>query len=113
STLRFVEAARATGLDGIFYAIQHASTRFFSEAEYRAFGEPYDREILQAAGDLWLNVTHVHGDHILFDLVAQYPAAVINWHDTETPPDLAAGQQRFAGAVCGGLRQWQTMVCGT
>ncbi len=113
STLRFVEAARATGIDGIFYAVQFATTRVFSRAEYAELGEPYDRRILQAAGDLWLNVAHVHGDDIMFDVVAAYGAPVINWHDTETPPSLADGLRQTAGAVCGGLRQWETMVYGT
>lgn len=113
TTVRFIEAARRTGIDGIFYALQFASTRVFSRAEYEAFGEPYDRRILQAAQGLWLNVTHLHGDDVLFDLAAQYPAPVLNWHDRETPPTLAEGQQRFAGAVCGGLRQWETMAYGT
>jgi len=113
TTLRFVEAARQRGVDGVFYAVQFASARVFSEAEYREFGEPYDRQILQAAGGLWLNLTHLHGSDVLFDLVAGYGAAVINWHDQETPPTLAQGLQRFRGAVCGGLRQWETMVRGT
>jgi uroporphyrinogen decarboxylase len=113
STLRFLEAARATGIDGIFYAVQHATYSVFSEAEYREFAEPLDRLILDAAGDLWLNVIHLHGDHVMFDLVAQYPGAILNWHDTHTPPDLAGGLQRFPGAVCGGLSQWETMARGT
>jgi uroporphyrinogen decarboxylase len=115
TTVRFVEAARRTGIAGIFYAVQYASTDVFSEAEYRAFGEPYDRQVLAAAADLWLNLVHVHGEHVLFDLVAGYPAAMVNWHDTLTPPNLAQGLRRLpAGvAVCGGLTQWQTMVYGT
>jgi uroporphyrinogen decarboxylase len=113
TTLRFLEAARQARPDGIFYAVQFASTRVFSEAEYREFGEPLDRKILQAAGDLWLNVAHAHGSDVMFDLVADYGAQVINWHDRETPPTLAQGLQRFRGAVCGGLRQWETMVRGT
>jgi uroporphyrinogen decarboxylase len=113
TTLRFVEAAIKTGIDGIFYAVQLASTRIFSAAEYGEFGEPYDRQILEAAKGLWLNVLHLHGEPVMFDLVAQYPAAVINWHDRETPPTLAQGQDRFNGAVCGGWRQWETMVLGT
>jgi uroporphyrinogen decarboxylase len=113
TTLRFIDAARGTGLDGLFYAVQYASTRVFSEAEYKAFGEPYDRQILQAAGDLWLNVLHLHGEDVMFDLAAAYPAAVVNWHDTQTPPDLAGGLQRLRGAACGGLSQWETMVYGT
>lgn len=114
STLRFIQAARGTGLDGIFYAVQFASPRIFSLDEYREFGEPYDRRILQAVSGLWLNVVHLHGEPVMFDLVAAYPgAAVVNWHDTATPPDLAEGLARVPGAVCGGLSQWETMVCGT
>ncbi len=117
STLRFIEACRATGLDGIFYAMQLASARVFSAAEYAAFGEPYDRRLLAAASGLWLNVCHIHGDDVMFDLAASYGAAVLNWHDTETPPTLAEGLAAVAakgpGAVCGGLRQWETMVRGT
>jgi uroporphyrinogen decarboxylase len=113
STLRFIDACRPSGLDGIFYALQLATTRVFSEAEYRAFGEPYDRRLLAAAGDLWLNVAHVHGSDVMFDLAAGYGAPAINWHDTETPPTLADGLRKTAGAVCGGLRQWDTMVRGT
>ena len=113
TTLRFVEAAKRQGIDGIFYAAQLATTRIFSEAEYREFGEPYDRQILQAAGGLWLNLAHLHGSDVMFDLIASYETAVINWHDQETPPTLAQGLQRFKGAVCGGLRQWETMVRGT
>jgi uroporphyrinogen decarboxylase len=113
TTLRFLEAARRTGVDGIFYAVQLATTRVFSEAEYREFGEPYDRQIMEAARDLWLNVAHLHGDDVMFDLVSRYPTHVVNWHDRETPPSLSEGQRKFPGAVCGGIRQWATMVLGT
>jgi uroporphyrinogen decarboxylase len=113
TTLRFVEAARRTGIAGLFYAVQFASAQACSEAEYGEFGEPYDRQILEAARGLWLNVVHLHGEDVFFDLVARYPAQVLNWHDLETPPSLAEGQKLFSGAVCGGLRQWKTMVTGT
>lgn len=112
TTLRYLEAAKRTGIDGIFYALQFASARIFSRSEYREFGEPYDRQVLEATKDLWLNVAHLHGEEVMFDLVSRYPVQVINWHDTETPPTLAVGQQQFSGAACGGLRQWETMVRG-
>ena len=113
TTLRFLDAAIHTGIDDIFYAVQLATTRNFSEAEYGEFGEPYDRQVLEAARDLWFNVAHLHGDDVMFDLVSRYPAHVINWHDRETPPSLAEGQKVFSGAVCGGMRQWAAMVLGT
>ena len=113
TTVRFVEAARATGIDGIFYALQMATTQVFAEAEYREFGEPYDRRVLDAAGGLWLNLAHLHGDDVMFELAAGYGTPIINWHDQETPPSLAEGLEQVRGAVCGGLRQWETMVRGT
>ncbi len=113
TTLRFLDAAKHTGIDGIFYAVQLATPRIFSEAEYGEFGEPYDWQVLEAARDLWLNVAHLHGEDVMFSLGSRYPAQVINWHDRETPPSLAEGQKVFSGAVCGGLRQWAAMVLGT
>jgi uroporphyrinogen decarboxylase len=113
SILRFVAELKPTGVSGIFLAIQHASYDLLSEAEYRDFCLPLDLEILGAAKELWLNVVHLHGNNVMFDLVSTYPAQVINWHDTETPPSLADALSKTQMVLCGGLRQWQTMVRGT
>lgn len=113
TTLRFLEEAMRTGIDGIFYAIQHARFGLLSPLEFEAFCKPYDLQVLQAAQGMWLNVLHLHGDAVMFDQVRNYPAAVINWHDRETTPTLKAAQERFQGVVCGGLKQWDTMVLGT
>ena len=113
TTVRFIEAARQRGIAGIFLAVQHASYELLSEAEYAEFGVAYDRRLLEAADGLWLNVLHLHGNRVMFDLLADYPVQVVNWHDRETPPTLAGGQARFGGAVLGGLRQWDTMLRGT
>jgi uroporphyrinogen decarboxylase len=113
TTVCFIEAARRRGIAGIFLATQHASYEILSEAEYREFGMPFDRPLLEAADGLWLNVFHLHGTRVMFDLLADYPAQVVNWHDRETPPTLSAGQKRVRGAVLGGLRQWETMVRGS
>ncbi len=114
STLRFIEAMRQIGIDGIFYAVQHASYAVMSEDEYRAFGRPYDLRILEALPEAWwLNVMHLHGDTPMFDVVADYPVQVINWHDRETSPSLADGKLKFEGAVSGGLGRWNPMHNGT
>ncbi len=113
TTIRFLEAAIKTGIDGIFYAIQHAQYGLLSEAEFEAFCRPYDLKILKAASGLWLNMLHLHGSAVMFDAVLDYPSAVINWHDRETFPSLHEALARSEGAVCGGLRQWETMVLGT
>jgi uroporphyrinogen decarboxylase len=114
STLRFIDAMRRSGVSGIFYAIQHASYTVMSEAEYREFGRPYDLQILAALpSDWWLNVIHLHGAAPMFDLVADYPVQVLNWHDRETRLDLAEGKLKFKGAVSGGLGRWDPMHNGT
>jgi uroporphyrinogen decarboxylase len=127
SILRFLDAVRPLAPAGIFYAIQHASRRVLAPDEYRAFGRPYDLEVLEAAQDLWLNVVHLHGEDVYFDAVCDYPAAALNWHDREAGPSLAAGLQRWrgvrilsaspqgaeGGAACGGIARWATLVRGT
>jgi uroporphyrinogen decarboxylase len=109
STLRYLEAMRKSGISGIYYAIQHASYDKLSENEYRAFGRPYDLQVLEAARGhgWWLNVLHLHGPHPMFDMVTDYSIQAINWHDQEgSSPDLAVGKSKFGGAVCGGLGRW-------
>jgi uroporphyrinogen decarboxylase len=112
TTLRFIEACKPTGIAGIYYAVQMANWGQVSEAEYRAFGEPYDRRILAAVGDLWFNLLHLHGPNGMFDLIAGYPAHALNWHDRESGPSLADGAKRFPGAVCGGLEHWDDILRG-
>jgi uroporphyrinogen decarboxylase len=111
--VRFIEAIRETGIAGIFLALQHASYDLLTEAEYQEFGRPYDMRILEATEGLWFNLVHLHGTNVMFDLVSDYPAQAINWHDQETPPSLGEALDRFPGALVGGLRQWETMLGGT
>ena len=113
SCVRFVDAARDTGLAGVFLALQHATYNLLSEAEYREFGRPYDLRILEAAQGLWFNLVHLHGEHVMFNLAADYPVQAINWHDRETPPSLAEALPRFSGALVGGLNRTETVLRGT
>ena len=111
SVLAFIDSARSLVIDGIFYAIQHASYEFFDQPSYARFGETYDQEILAVTEGLWLNVLHLHGESIMFDLAENYPVQVVNWHDRDTWPDLEEGKNRTAAAVCGGIGR-ETMVFG-
>jgi len=111
-TQQFITEAIKTGIDGIFYAVQQGQYGALSEQEFETFGKAYDLQTLECASDLWLNMVHIHGENIMFDQIAQYPVACINWHDRHTAPSLAEAQRRFSGVVCGGLRRWETMVLG-
>jgi uroporphyrinogen decarboxylase len=112
STTKFVHACMQTGVDGIFLAIQHASGKYFTDQEYRHWGTPSDLAILEVAKDAWLNVMHLHGESVMFDLAGEYPVAVVNWHDREAGPTLREGWQRCGKVVCGGWTQWGTIALG-
>lgn len=103
TTVNFIDAALKEGVDGFFYAIQHASYRYFDQESYARFGESYDLRILEHASSAWLNVLHLHGDALIFELAGRYPVQVVNWHDRETWPDLASGKAQVNAAVCGGI----------
>jgi uroporphyrinogen decarboxylase len=112
TTAAFVSAALEAGADGIFYAMQRASADALSEAEYREIGRPLDLRVLEAAQGATFNLLHLHGLNTYFDLVTDYPAHALNWHDRDTGPSLVEGARRFPGLVVGGLSQ-RDMVEGT
>ncbi|MHB9033325.1 MAG: uroporphyrinogen decarboxylase family protein [Anaerolineae bacterium] len=111
--LAFVGQVLQTGAAGIFYAVQHAQFGTLSEDEYRDFGRPYDLQVLEAVQKGWFNLLHLHGSEVMFRLVADYPVQAINWHDRETPPNLGEALTLTKCALCGGLRQWDTIVRGS
>ena len=112
TTRNFVEAACETGIDGVFYAVQHAQAALLTEEESRQFNHGLDLKILEAAQGLWCNMLHLHGMDVYFEQLAKYPLQIINWHDRETPPSLADAQKVFGGTLCGGLSR-DTLVYKT
>lgn len=114
TTLEYIRELAKLNIDGIFYAVQHAQYELLSREEFTSFGRSFDLEVLSGLPkQFWLNVGHIHGKDIMFDLVADYPVQVMNWHDQETYPSLPEALDLFPGVVCGGLRQESTMVLGT
>lgn len=105
TTRRFVEAALETGIDGVFYAIQHAQAALLTLDEFKTFSLPNDRTALGPADELWCNMLHLHGKNVYFSLLEMIDFHIVNWHDRETYPTLAEAQGLFKGVVCGGLRQ--------
>ncbi|MBI5950859.1 MAG: uroporphyrinogen decarboxylase [Chloroflexi bacterium] len=105
TTIKFIEAAREIGIDGIFYAIQHAQVEVMDLDEYKTFALPYDQQVLETTQDFWCNMLHLHGKNVFFSLLRMFNFQIVNWHDRETYPSLAEAQTLFKGTVCGGLRQ--------
>ncbi len=113
TTINFINSCKAIGIDGVFYAVQHAQAGILSPAEFDEFEYPFDMEVLSNCKDFWLNIAHIHGTDIYFDKVSRYPVQVLNWHDQHTKPALDDAKKSFNGIVCGGLKQWETLVNGS
>ncbi|MDL1910136.1 uroporphyrinogen decarboxylase [Chloroflexi bacterium CFX6] len=105
TTRRFVEACLETGMDGIFYAIQHAQAELLTLDEYKTFSLPNDLNVLEPSQGLWCNLLHLHGRDVYFSLLSNFHFPIANWHDRETSPSLKEAQQTYSGVVCGGMRQ--------
>lgn len=105
STRRFVVACLAAGIDGVFYAIQHAQGSLMTLEEYKEFGLPNDLDALEPAQGLWCNLLHLHGHDVYFPLLSYLNFPIVNWHDRETSPSLKEAQGLYSGVVCGGMRQ--------
>lgn len=111
STRRFMVAAMETGIDGIFYAVQHAQTHLLTLDEFNRFGRPFDFRLLQTSVELPFNLVHVHGKNIYFEAVARYPCEIFNWHDRESEWSLGEARKHYARlgtgslspAFCGGI----------
>ena len=112
ATADFIEACKQSGIDGIFFAVQHASYNVLSAAEFNEFAKSYDKRLFPLMEEFWLNMLHIHGTAIMADAVMDYPLQIFNWHDRDTLPNLADGKKQFNKVVCGGLGRIDTMLLG-
>jgi uroporphyrinogen decarboxylase len=113
TTIRLMDAFLEVGAHGFFLASQCASVDLMSAADYAEFGATYDRQLLDhVQGRTGFTMFHIHGTNILFDLIADYPVAMLNWHDRLTAPTLAEAQTRFPGLLIGGINEHGTLLHG-
>lgn len=113
TTIAFINEAAKTGIDGIYYAVQHANPSLMSMAEYHRFGKHFDLMFSDVMKKFWFNLGHLHGQPVWFDEMLDYQFDILNWHDQTTKPSLSAGKKLFPGVVCGGISQWETLLYGS
>jgi uroporphyrinogen decarboxylase len=112
-TIEFALDALRSGADGVFLALQQPCWRLMTPDEYSRFGKAYDLEILAALrGKARLNMVHAHGEDIMFELLADYPVELFNWHDRVTEPSIADAAKAFPRLLVGGLNEHQTLLQG-
>jgi uroporphyrinogen decarboxylase len=113
TTVDFSLAALEAGAHGLFFATQLATTDVLTVAEYQRFGVPFDLEIFkEIKSKTRVNMLHLHGDNVMFDLLSDYPVEMINWHDRLTAPSLKDALRKFNGIVVGGVEERELLVSG-
>ncbi len=103
TSVAYAQACLAHGADGIFFAIKAASAEQMTREEYARFGLPYDQPVLGAAGSGWLNLLHLCGPHLYFEVVDALPSPLVGWGLDPGNPSLAQGRERARRAVIGGV----------
>jgi uroporphyrinogen decarboxylase len=114
SLLRFMDALRRLGIDGILYQVSYADHLHMSEAEYAEFGMPDDHRLLTLLPPKWwLNGVHLNGMYPMFRTAGALPVQYLQWRDRTCDIDIASGKGQFARAVCGGLDHHAHLLLGT
>jgi uroporphyrinogen decarboxylase len=104
SLANYASAWMEAGGDGIFYALDGAQLSRMSEDEYADVFLPLDRIVLQSAMERGtFNVLHLHGANLMFDLVHNLPAHVLNWSSRITYPSLGEARGIHTGCIAGGI----------
>ncbi|MBQ9420748.1 MAG: uroporphyrinogen decarboxylase [Lachnospiraceae bacterium] len=103
TTADLAKTAIAMGADGVFMASQMSTYDVMTADLYREYGEPYDRQVLEACKGGWLNTIHAHGNNIIFEVLKDYPVNVFNWHAWETLPSLQEARMLTGKCLMGGI----------
>jgi len=113
NTLRLIDALRRLPLAGICLSTQYASHLLVSEREYREFGLPYDRKIIEAIpAQWWMKMLHFSTPEPMLRIVGELSPTVVSWRDRDGDPDLSQGKLMVGGAVCGGWSAQMHLLLG-
>lgn len=83
---RYFVELDAAGVDGVFFATT-STAALFTEEQFDRFSTPYDRMVLEAAGNLKI-ILHTCGDHARPEFFANYPIDALSW-DTHAEGNLS------------------------
>lgn len=114
STIAFARTCLRAGAHGVFFSTQCGSRQVMTEAEHLRFGVPFDKRVLEALrGEARFVMMHLHGEDVMFDHFADYPANMVNWHDRHGELSLKAAAARFPDwLLVGGLDETRVLRDG-
>ena len=114
TTINFIKANIEAGVSGFFFATQTATYDLMTEEEYDEFGAKYDLQLFESYKDsTFFNVVHIHGNNVMFEKLANYPANCINWHDRWVAPSLAEARKLTNKCLLGGIHEKEVLAKAT
>ncbi|WP_181444498.1 uroporphyrinogen decarboxylase family protein [Bacillus sp. 03113] len=114
TTRDFVNALVESGIDGIYFATQLATTNILSVIDYNVFGRFYDLQVLDTVQNrTWFNILHIHGGEPMFKELLNYTVEAINWHDRKVPLSLKDARKLTDKILVGGIDQQEVLENGS
>lgn len=111
----FAARSLEAGAAGVFFAISgYAAAGAMDLSTYRELALPHDLRVLESLPkSAWLNVLHLCGPRLHFDLARDLPLQAVSWSVHEVGnPSLADGIARSGRAAMGGVGQRSTLLAG-
>jgi len=106
TTINFINANIDEGVSGFFFATQTATYDLMTDKDYDEFGSRYDLQLFKSYKDnTFFNIIHIHGNNIMFEKLANYPANCINWHDRWVAPSLDKARKITNKCLLGGIHE--------
>jgi uroporphyrinogen decarboxylase len=99
----YVPVALEAGVSGIYLATAGASADLMSADDYLDVVEPADLTILTATKSAPFNILHIHGAHIHFRELTDYPVHGLSWSFGITSPTIAEARAMYSGCIITGI----------
>lgn len=113
TNINFIKANINAGVSGFFFATQNASYDVNDESIFEEFGMKYDLQLFDVYKDkTYFNVSHIHGNNIMFDKIESYPGNCLNWHDRYTEPNFEEARKKTDKCFLGGIQEVPYFVDG-
>ncbi len=90
---------------GVYLAVAGASADLATPEEYARYFLPLDEMVLDAALGASVNVLHIHGENIYFDLLLPLAskAHVLSWSNRITSPSIPEARLKYTGCIMAGV----------
>lgn len=90
---------------GVYLAVAGASADLATPEEYARYFLPLDEMVLDAAQGASVNVLHIHGESIYFDLLLPLAskAHVLSWSNRITAPSIPEARLKYTGCIMAGV----------